>query len=68
MRALQTDPVDLNQVVALTESQARSRYNIGANTLYKLADEAQANIRVGKRRLYSRNKLDQYFEDDLIAY
>jgi hypothetical protein len=66
MRALRTDAVDLNQIIALTEDQARSRYNVGSNTLYKVADEAGANIRIGKKRLYSRIKLDQYFNEELI--
>lgn len=67
MRALQTETVDLNQVVALTEDQARSRYNVGSNTLYKIADDAGANIRIGKKRLYSRVKLDEYFENELAV-
>ena len=67
MRALQTNEVNLNQVIALTEDQARSRYNVGSNTLFKIADEAAANIRIGKKRLYSRSKLDQYFEEELAT-
>lgn len=68
MRALKTDPINLNQVIALTESQAKARYNIGSNKLYELSDLAQANIRIGSKRLYSRAKLDEYFENELIAY
>lgn len=68
MRALKTDPVNLNQVIALTENQAKARYNIGSNKLYELSDLAQANIRIGSKRLYSRAKLDGYFENELIAY
>lgn len=67
MRSLQTEAVNLDQVIALTEDQARSRYNVGSNTLYKIADDAEANIRIGKKRLYSRVKLDKYFEEMLIT-
>lgn len=62
MRALQTETVNLNEVLALSEAQAKARYSIGSNTLYRLADEAGANIRIGTRkRLYSKQKLDLYF-------
>mgnify|MGYP001396196615 CR=1 FL=1 len=68
MNALQTNPVDLNQVVALTLEQAKARYNLGSGKVYEIADEAQANIRIGKKRLYSRIRLDDYFENELIDY
>ena len=68
MNALQTSPVDLNQVVALTLEQAKARYNIGSNKLYEISDLAQANIRIGSKRLYSRAKLDEYFENELIVF
>lgn len=64
MRALQVKDVNLNQIIALTIDQAKSRYNCGANVLYGVAEEAGAVIRVGaKKKLYSRQKLDKYFEE-----
>ncbi len=63
MRALQTDKVDMNQIIALTIDQAKTRYNIGSNSLYEVAEKAEAVIRIGsKKKLYSRQKLDRYFE------
>lgn len=62
MRKLQTMNIDLNEVQCLTIEQAKARYSIGANSLYKIADEAEANIRIGTRkRLFAREKLDKYF-------
>lgn len=62
MRKLQNELVDLNQVIALTLTQAKMRYNVGENNMYAIADQAGANIYIGPRkRLYSREKLDEYF-------
>ena len=62
MQALKTETVDLNQVIALTESQAKARYNLGRYVLIQIADKAQANIRIGRKKLYSREILDEYFK------
>lgn len=54
--------IDLNQVECLTLNQAKTRYSIGANNICKIADEIEANIRIGTRkRLFAREKLDAYF-------
>lgn len=53
--------VDLNQVENLTELQAKTRYSVGRNNLLKISDEAGAVVRVGIKRLYSRQILDEYF-------
>lgn len=61
MRKLQTSAVSLNEVINLTEEQAKTRYNIGRNKLMEISDCAGATVRAGKRRLYSRLVLDNYF-------
>lgn len=53
--------INLNETINLTEQQARARYNIGRNSLFKISDEAGAVVRIGKKRLYSRRVLDEYF-------
>lgn len=64
MKKLQTNEINLNQVVALTVEQAKARYNIGSNSLYGVAEKAEAVIHIGsKKKLYSRSKLDIYFEE-----
>lgn len=58
--------VDLDKVILLTLEQAKTRYNIGRNNLMLLADEIGASVRVGasgRKILYSRKKLDNYFEN-----
>lgn len=62
MRKLKTDKIDLDKVTNLTKEQAKSRYNVGDVKLRAIADDAGAVIRIGKKILYSRTKMDRYFE------
>lgn len=55
--------IDLNQVVNLTKKQAQSRYNMCDVNLRKIAESIGAVIYCGRKVLYSRKKLDRYFED-----
>lgn len=63
MRKLQTDErVGLNDILVLSEMQAKTRYNIGRNRLLDIANEAGAVVRIGCRKNgYLRERLDEYF-------
>lgn len=63
MRALQVNEnVSMNEVLVLSELQAKTRYNIGRNTLLDIANEAGAVVRLGCRKNgYLREVLDDYF-------
>ncbi len=63
MRKLQVNEnVSLNDVIVLSELQAKTRYNIGRNRLLELANDAGAIIKIGCRRNgYLREVLDDYF-------
>lgn len=63
MRKLKVDTVDLNQVFNLNKEQAKSRYNIGDTKLRMMAEDAGAIVRVGEKVLYSRTRMDKYFEN-----
>lgn len=55
------EDMNLNQVIALTESQARDRYNIGRKKLVEVAAKAGALVKLGSRKnLYLRERLDEY--------
>ena len=54
--------VSLNEIVNLTEEEAQARYSIGKHRLTDIADEAGAIIRIGRKKLYSRKVLDEYFD------
>ncbi len=63
MRKLQVNEnVSLNDVIVLSEVQAKTRYNVGRNRLLELANDAGAIIKIGCRRNgYLREVLDDYF-------
>ena len=42
---------------------AKARYNLGENSLNKIAAAAGAYIKVGRRKLYLRKAMDTYFEN-----
>ncbi len=62
-RELQTDRnISLNEILILSEIQAKTRYGIGRNKLLKIADEAGAIVRFSSRKKgYLREVLDKYF-------
>lgn len=64
MRKLQVNEnVSLNDVIVLSEVQAKTRYNVGRNRLLELANDAGAIIKIGCRRNgYLREVLDDYFK------
>lgn len=53
--------ISLNEVINLTEEQAKGRYNVGRTNLREIADRAGANVRIGTKRLFSRPILDEFF-------
>ena len=63
MRKLQVNEnVSLNDVIVLSEVQAKTRYNVGRNRLLELANAAGAIIKIGCRRNgYLMEVLDDYF-------
>ena len=63
MNGLQVNEnISLNEVLVLSELQAKTRYNIGRNRLLGIANEAGAVVRIGCRKNgYLREVLDEYF-------
>lgn len=58
--------VFLDEMELLSLELAKSRYNLGYSTLRKAAKDCSAIVRVYGRVLYSRRRLDEYFES--LAY
>lgn len=56
----------LDDVVNLTLEDAKTRYRIGRNNLLKIADEIGAKVPNGRKNLFDRKKLDDYFQS--ISY
>lgn len=63
MNVLQVnEDISLNEVLVLSELQAKTRYNIGRNRFLDIANEAGAVVRIGCRKNgYLREVLDEYF-------
>ncbi len=63
MRALNVDEnVSLNDVINLRPCDAKQRYRLSEPVLIEIADKIGAKIKVGKRILLHRPKMDDYFE------
>lgn len=57
----QDSRITLNEITLLSKMQAVTRYNLGAASIRKIADECGAVIHIGKRVLYHRQTIDDYF-------
>ncbi|MDE7202070.1 MAG: antA/AntB antirepressor family protein [Lachnospiraceae bacterium] len=55
--------VCLDDMELLTMELAKTRYNMGYSTLRKSAEDCSAIVRIYGRVLYSRRRLDKYFEN-----
>ena len=62
-RGIDMEDMNLNQVLTLSEAQARARYNIGRKKLV-VAARAGALVKLGSRKnLYLRERLDEYLTE-----
>lgn len=63
MRMVIKEELDIEKIVNLTPEQAKARYSIGRDNIKRIAEQAGAIIRIGRKILYNRKKLDAYFEN-----
>lgn len=63
MRARKNTKVVTFEPLTLDKEQAKARYNLGENSLNKIAAAAGAYIKVCRRKLYLRKAMDTYFEN-----
>ena len=59
MRKLKTNTNSEKSIIGNGE-MAQERYNLGASTIRKLADECDATLKIGKSVRYEFQKLDAY--------
>lgn len=60
----QTEPrITLNEITLLSKMQAVTRYNLGASSIRRVAKDCGALVRIGKRVVYHRQTLDDFFEN-----
>lgn len=58
----QESRVTLNEITLLNKMQAITRYSLGAASIQRVAAECGAVVHIGRRVLYHRQILDDYFE------
>lgn len=46
--------------LAISQEQAKARYNMGTYMIDKVAGDAKAIVRIGRRKVYLVGKLDDY--------
>lgn len=46
--------------LAISQKQAKARYNMGTYMIDKVAGDAKAIVRIGRRKVYLVGKLDDY--------
>lgn len=61
-RRLKTDSAgSMDDMVNLDEKLAKARYGINTSSLHEIAEKIGATVRIGRKRLYNRQKMDDYF-------
>lgn len=61
MRKIKIESTTEMEPLAISQEQAKARYNIGTYMIDKVAGEAKAIVRIGRRKVYLVGKLDDYF-------
>lgn len=51
-----------NEIVTIDREMAQERYSLGGDSVDKVAKEAGAVIKIGRRKLYLVKVMDAYFE------
>ncbi len=51
-----------NEVKTGSVDQAKARYGLGRDTILRIAAEAGAIVRIGRRRVINFSKFDQYID------
>lgn len=60
---LQDSRITLNEITLLSRMQAVTRYNLGASSIRRVAEDCGALVRIGRRVAYHRQTLDDFFEN-----
>lgn len=59
----QDSRITLNEITLLSRMQAVTRYNLGASSIRRVAEDCGALVRIGRRVAYHRQTLDDFFEN-----
>lgn len=59
MRKIKIETPEM-EPLAINQEQAKARYNMGTYMIDKVAGDAKAIVRIGRRKVYLVGKLDDY--------
>ena len=59
MRKIKIETPEM-EPLAMSQEQAKARYNMGTYMIDKVAGDAKAIVRIGRRKVYLVGKLDDY--------
>ena len=59
MRKIKIETPEM-EPLAISQEQAQARYNMGTYMIDKVAGDAKAIVRIGRRKVYLVGKLDDY--------
>ena len=59
MRKIKIETPEM-EPLAISQEQAKARYNMGTYLIDKVAGDAKAIVRIGRRKVYLVGKLDDY--------
>ena len=59
MRKIKIETPEM-EPLAISQEQAKARYNMGTQMIDKVAGDAKAIVRIGRRKVYLVGKLDDY--------
>ena len=59
MRKIKIETPEM-EPLAISQEQAKARYNMGIYMIDKVAGDAKAIVRIGRRKVYLVGKLDDY--------
>ena len=59
MRKIKIETPEM-EPLAIIQEQAKARYNMGTYMIDKVAGDAKAIVRIGRRKVYLVGKLDDY--------
>lgn len=59
MRKIKIETPEM-EPLAISREQAKARYNMGTYMIDKVAGDAKAIVRIGRRKVYLVGKLDDY--------
>ena len=59
MRKIKIETPEM-EPLAISQDQAKARYNMGTYMIDKVAGDAKAIVRIGRRKVYLVGKLDDY--------